>query len=485
MRYRVIAAAAVFTVGLAGASQAAEVSEQGARDLRSTLSHFLSHDLADSGFLTVKPTSNRYEITYDLAKFFDKVSSSDFSIAGLKPLTTFAAPAAKGLWNIDGDNSFDISAHSKVGSGPATDVQYALASLVYSGVFDPAISYLRSLDVTARDFRLSSATGPEKIEASAAGLTYKLSTIDTAKPGTVDMLSSGTMPNFYEKVTGQVAGNTEVKADNLDFSAKATGVPVKELRDLLHFVLEHVKAKKLSKSGSDKFEKLVRDALPLFVSLDETVTASNLSVATDMGKVGLSKLVYSFKMDGLTKASSVGFGMRVENLHLDSSVVPAGYAALIPDTAVVEVGIPDMNFAAAADILLQTDFSTQQGLSSENGRKIEQAVFPNDRLTIDFPKISAISGVYDIDVSGKLVSNLQQTNRYALQMSVLARDYDKTIAFVQNAAKADPELNQFSFVMMMAKGFAKTDPDGRQRWDLTVAEDGTLSVNGQVMTAPK
>ena len=204
-----------------------------------------------------------------------------------------------------------------------------------------------------------------------------------------------------------------------------------------------------------------------------------------MGKVGLSKLTYSFKMDGLTKASSVGFGLRAENLKLDSSVVPAGYAALVPDTAVVEVGIPDMNFAAAADILLQTDFSSEHATSAETGRRIEQAVFPNDRLTIDFPEISAISSVYDVDVSGKLVSDLQQTSRYALQMSVLARDYDKTIAFVQNAAKNDPELNQISFVMMMAKGFAKTDPDGRQRWDLAVAEDGTFSVNGQVMTAPK
>ena len=484
MRHRIIAAA-IFTVGLAGASHGAEVSEQGAKDLRNTLTHFLSHDLADSGFLTVKPTSNRYEITYDLAKFFDKVSSSDFSIAGLKPLTMFAEPAAKGLWNIDGDNSFDVSAHSKMGDGPATDVQYALASLVYSGVFDPAISYLRSLDVTAKDLKLSSASGAEKIEASAAGLTYKLSSVDTAKLGTVDVLTKGAMPGFYEKMTGQTSGSAEVRADNFDFDAKVTGVPVKELRDLLHFVFEHVKAKKLSKSGSNKFEKLVRDALPLFASLDETAVASNLSVVTDAGKVALSKLTYSFKMDGLTKASSVGFGMRAENLKLDSSVVPAGYEALVPDTAVIEVGIPDMNFAAAADILLQTDFSAQQGLSSENGRKIEQAIFPNDKLTIDFPEISAISGVYDVDVSGKLVSDLQQTNRYVLEMTVLARDYDKTIAFVQNAAKTDPELNQISFVMMMAKGFAKTDPDGRQRWDLAVAENGTFTVNGQVMTAPK
>jgi hypothetical protein len=72
-----------------------------------------------------------------------------------------------------------------------------------------------------------------------------------------------------------------------------------------------------------------------------------------------------------------------------------------------------------------------------------------------------------------------------LQASILARDYDKTIAFIQNAAKTDAELNQVSFVMMMAKGFAKTDPDGRQRWDVSATDDGTFIVNGQVIKAPK
>jgi len=485
MRYRTIAAATIFIVGLSGSSYAAEVNEQGAKDLRNTLTRFLSQDIIDSGFLTVKPTSGRYEVTYDLTKFLDRISTSNFVVEGLKPLSMFAEPTAKGLWNIDGDNAFDISAHSKSGEGPATDMRYAMGSLVYSGVFDPAIGYMRSLDVTARDFKLSSATGDERIEAGASGMAYKLSSVDTAKPGTIDILSSGSMPDFHEKISSAAPGSAEIKADNVTFDAKATGVPIRELHALLNFVLDHAKAKKLSKRGSDRFEKLVRDALPLFVSLDETAAANNVSVVTDVGRLALSKLTYSFKMNGLTEASSIGFGLRAEDMKLETSAVPAVYQALVPDAAVVEVGIPDMNFAAAAHILLDTDFSTGEGLSTEKSQKIQQAVFPNDRLTIDFPEISARSSVYDIEVSGKMTSNLLQTKEYGLQMSVLARDYDKTIAYVQNAAKTDPELNQVSFVMMMAKGFAKADPDGRQRWDVSVSEDGTFTVNGQVVTAPK
>jgi hypothetical protein len=36
----------------------------------------------------------------------------------------------------------------------------------------------------------------------------------------------------------------------------------------------------------------------------------------------------------------------------------------------------------------------------------------------------------------------------------------------------------------MAKGFAKTDPDGRQRWEIAADENGTVTVNGQVMKNP-
>jgi hypothetical protein len=38
--------------------------------------------------------------------------------------------------------------------------------------------------------------------------------------------------------------------------------------------------------------------------------------------------------------------------------------------------------------------------------------------------------------------------------------------------------------MMMVKGFAKTDPDGRSRWDISVSRDGSVAVNGQQIKGP-
>jgi hypothetical protein len=71
-----------------------------------------------------------------------------------------------------------------------------------------------------------------------------------------------------------------------------------------------------------------------------------------------------------------------------------------------------------------------------------------------------------------------------MEATILARDLDKTIAGVQELAKTDPDLNQVSFGIMMVKGFAKTDADGRSRWDISISRDGSVAINGQQIKGP-
>ena len=95
MRSKVIVAA-IFSMGFAGISNAADINQQGADNLRDILISPLSRDLAKSDFVTVKPAGDQYEITYDLAKFFDKINSSVLSVTGFKPLSLFAKPVEQG-----------------------------------------------------------------------------------------------------------------------------------------------------------------------------------------------------------------------------------------------------------------------------------------------------------------------------------------------------------------------------------------------------
>ncbi|MDK4738647.1 hypothetical protein PH547_07135 [Rhizobium sp. CNPSo 3464] len=480
MRPKAIAAAAVFSIGLAAVSQAADVNEQGAKELRNILTHSLSRDLARSGFVAVKPAGDQYEITYDLAKFFDKVNSSAFSVTGLKPLSLFAQSLDQGRWHLKGDNSVDISVHS-----PASDLTYSVASSSVEGIFDPAIEMMRSMQVKSSGAKFSSiGSGKDagrKVDATIESASFTHAVTDSTEAGKVDLQSQGMLQHFSEQTAAPGAPSVNLSADSIDVKVTATSLPVKELRELIRFFVQHIKAKQLSESGSKKFEELVRRALPVFGSLNETVTLNNALFATDKGKVGVKSLDYSFKMDGLTKASNINFGVRAEHFTPDADLIPPAYAAFLPETVDVQLGIPNINFDGLVDTVLE---AVAERATPISGEALKRTMFPSGYGTLEFPRISATSGVYDVEVSGALKGSTKHHASYSLQATILARNFDGTVAAIQNAAKTDPQLNSVSFSLLAAKGFAKTDPDGRLRWDVTMDENRTVTVNGQVMKAP-
>ncbi|WFU00527.1 hypothetical protein QA648_10085 [Rhizobium sp. CB3171] len=483
MRFKTVAAAAIFAVGLAGASQAADVNEQGAKDLLGNLTHFLPDDLVKSGFIAVTPTSGHYEITYDLQKFFDKLNVTGFDITGLKPLIALATPLDSGLWNIEGNNAIDVTARSKPGSSPDAEFRYGVASSSFTGVFDPAIHYVRSMDVKGSGITLATKmtdNGVEKNDITIDGINYALSSSSSGEPDKLDLQMIGGLQSFQDKVSSDSATLGEFKIGAIDFKASATKLPLKALNEILRFVSDHKDTKTLSDSESAALKALLRNAMPIADSFEESVSAKDISVTTPLGNGGLQQVGYSFKMAGPANAVNADFGMRAEKLTLASGLVPEDYVAFIPDAAELQMQVPNLNFTALLDVLQQADFSNPEGTPSVD-EKLQQAMFPDGTMTINFPKISAASGLYDIEASGSMRGWLNEKDRVALKMTVLARDLDKTISAVQDAAKTEPDLNQLSFGLMMAKGFAKTDPDGRSRWEVNIAEDESVTINGQVI----
>ena len=480
MRSRVIAAA-VFSIGLAGAPQAAEINEQGARELRNILTQPLSQDLARSDFVTVKPVGDQYEIVYDLAKFFDKINSRAFSVTGFKPLSLFARPLEQGRWHLTGDNSLDVALHS-----PTSDLAYSIASNSFDGIFDPTIEMMRSMGIKSSGVKFSSVgSGPKsgrKLDATIDSLSFAHTVTDSSEAGKVDLQLQGTLQRLSEQFTVRPDGSpVTFSADSVDTNLTATSLPAKDLRALIRFFVQHVKAKQLSESGSEKFEQLVHRALPVFGSLNKTVTLNDVLVVTDKGKVGVKRIDYSFKMDGLTKASNVNLELRAEQVTPDSGFVPAAYSAFLPSTLDVQLGVPNINFEGLIDTGLD---AIAPHAAPVSGEALKRTMFPSGYGTLEFPKISATSGVYDVEISGALKGSTKPHTGYSLQATILARDFDKTVAAIQDAAKAEPRLNKVSFGLLAAKGFAKTDPDGRLRWDIAMDEDRTMTVNGQVMKKP-
>lgn len=69
-------------------------------------------------------------------------------------------------------------------------------------------------------------------------------------------------------------------------------------------------------------------------------------------------------------------------------------------------------------------------------------------------------------------------------MTVTARDFDKTIAYLQANAKQTPELGQTAFFLLMAKGFAQTQEDDQLLWHVETDRTGQIKVNGNAFSIP-
>ncbi|ARM89371.1 hypothetical protein RHEC894_CH03096 [Rhizobium sp. CIAT894] len=483
MRLKLVTATSMLALCLFTTAEGAEINQDGANAVKETLTKLLPADLAKSGLISVNPAGARYEVIYDLAKLLAKADPAKFTIKGLTPFSMFATPLDSGLWNIEGDNKFDVSGHFKGPDQKPTDFTYSIASLVYSGVFDPAISYLRSGTFAAKDIKISSKSETEEVHATIAGMDQKLSSSDSAGGnGRVDFVGTGSMSGFVEQVSGLQMPPVEFRAGSINAEAKVNGLPAKQIREMVFFVLDHLDEDKLSPENSDKLKGFVKEAFPLLTLFSETIGVNDLTVSSEMGKGGAKAFGYNLAIDGPSDAMRFGFGMNAQEINLDTPLMPATYSAFMPTSFDFQLALPNLDFASFGDALMAADFNDPA--PEKTGEEMSKKLFRDGRLTVEFPKISAKSQVYDVDMTGKIEGRVDSQKDYSMEATILARDLDKTIAAIQELAKTDPDLNQVSFGIMMVKGFAKTDADGRSRWDISVSRDGSVAVNGQQIKGP-
>ncbi|NNU49748.1 hypothetical protein G9X68_22005 [Rhizobium sp. WYCCWR 11279] len=484
MRLKLVTATSLLALCLVTTAQGVEINQDGANAVKETLTKLLPEDMAKSGMITVNPAGARYEIIYDLAKLLAKADPATFVINGLTPFSMFATPLDSGLWNIEGDNNLNVSGHFKGPDQKPTDFSYSIASLVYTGVFDPAISYLRSGTFTGKDIKVTSKSETEEVHASIASIDQKLSSTDSAGGnGRIDFAGSGSMSTFVEQVSGLQMPPVEIRADSIDFDAKVNGLPAKQIREIVLFVLDHLEEKELSPENSDKIKGMLKQAFPILASFSETIGVNNLTISSQMGNGGVKAFGYNVAVDGPSDAMRFGFGINAQDISLDSPLMPASYSTFVPTSFALQLAMPNLDFATFGDAFMAVDFSSAEAPET-SGEEMAKKLFRDGRLAVEFPKISAKSDVYDLDMTGKIEGRVDTEKDYSMEATILARDLDKTIAAVQELAKTDPDLNQVSFGIMMVKGFAKTDADGRSRWDISVSRDGSVAVNGQQIKGP-
>lgn len=478
MRRQILMASAAFALACAGPALAQEVSPAQAQNIQQTLTRYLPQEMVDAGLVTVKAATSFYELRFNPAALLDKAKAGAVKVEGLKPMTAYLRPTPEGTYRVEASDSLDIKGTVDAAPGK-NSFSYLVESMKLDGIYDPEILYFTSADWTTKRIAFTSTSQQESVTASFGEMAMRLAA-EKKEPGTIDIASTGVMKAFAQSITGGKNGRVDIGADTLDIDVKMDGARYKVFRDLVSFVLDNMHKDKLDAAGAARVKELLRASLPVFDNLTETIKASNVTVGTDKGTFGADAVTYNIDMNGVAHSTRFGFGFGVENPKPPAGVLPAVFEGAVPERATFKAAVTDLDLAGAFTYLLDhADFTKPEPLTDEQNKEIGRIVLPSGMMRVEFEDVSAVSAIYDVHLKGTMLVHPEEKDRHSADVTITMRQFDKTVAYLQQNAAAVPQFGQAAFGLLMMKGLARDAGDGAQAWDLKVGEDGKVLINGR------
>ncbi|MCJ8148411.1 hypothetical protein [Shinella sedimenti] len=478
IRQTLMASAAVALV-CAGTVHAQEVSVSEAANIQKRLTHYLPKDLVDAGMVTVRAATSFYELRFDPAPLLAKAKSGAVKVEGLKPMTSYLRPMPEGTYRIESNDSLDIKGTLDTPADKATSFSYVIDSMKLDGIYDPEILYFTSADWSASKIAFSSVTPRESISASFG---QSVMSIAAEKKGadTLDISTTGVMQAFAETITSKDSGKVDISADKVDIDVSMDGARYKTLQDLVFLILDNIDKPLLDPPEIVRLKQLLRNSLPVFDNLKETIRASNVTIGTDKGTFGADGLVYNIDMNGVAHSTRVGFGIDIDKPRLPAGVVPAAFESAVPEHATFKMAVANLDLAGAVTYMLDHgDFSKKEPLTEEQSAELGRIVLPGGMMTFELEDVSAVSPIYDVRLTGTMQVHIEDKDRRRADLTLTMRKFDETVAYLQKNATVVPEFGQASFGLLMMKGLARDAGDGAQAWDVMVGEDGKVLINGR------
>ncbi|MCF3640726.1 hypothetical protein LXM94_12190 [Rhizobium sp. TRM95111] len=469
----------VLATGLAaaGAVQAAEVTQSGAGDIERALTRYLPADLVSAGLVTVRAATSFYELRLDLAPLAARTDPRRFSVMGLKPFVYYVRPLDDGLYSVEANDKLDIRATTTIPE--RTSFTYLIDTIKMTGVYDPAIFYFRSADFSLNGAHITSQTDKQSVDARIGTMTMALAAQKSATDA-IDITSRGLIETFNETIVDKQTGRVAIDVDSVDIDVTMDGARYKALQDIVLFVLDRIDRDQLTADEAAALKSMLRAVLPVFDDLKETITANNVTVATDKGVFAARRVGYEIGMNGVAHSTRVSFGLSVDEPRPPAGLVPDAFREALPTTARFRGAMTDLDLAGAVAYLIDNaDFTARQPLTEAQNRELGRIVLPGGAMTFDFETVEAKSAIYDVSMTGRMTVYPEETPRQTADVTIVARAFDKTVAFLQKNASAVPQFGQAAFVLLMVKGFGIDQGDGSLRWDVSVDEAGKVLMNGQ------
>ncbi|WP_102960348.1 hypothetical protein [Mangrovicella endophytica] len=480
------------TPDLSAPEPAVAGTAEGALQLRDALASYLTSTPFEQKLLRIEPDPAGHRITLDPAAALSALAGSPVKFA---PLSFIVSERADGSWNVFTKDPIDVAA-SGVIEGQTQSFSYKQGSQAFKGVYSPALAAF-----------LSASSRSEKTETqshdalSGSIATIRATTVEmTAKAGanggtdinarqTYEGVKQTTTVTIPQEDTGTdpTSFGFEASAGFIDTTLTARDARTAAMRDFYLMVMRYLPQLQadatLPASGPlmAQFKDGLGDLLPLWSTLEGNILARDVGITSLYGGLKFAEARQVVRFTGVDRNASFDLDFALNGIRIDSALVPAWSATLLPD--VIEIGytVSGVDLLTPAEIALrEIDFAKEPPLSEAAQARIS-AAFQPERIRNRLKPSRIVSKDFDVALSGDF--SFTEAKPHA-SIKVDMAGLDKTVATLQSAAAANPDLYQAITMLQFVKGMGRPTDGGRIEWLVDVAADGSVSVNGTTVKGP-
>lgn len=471
-------------------AMAQTIDDQGAAQLTDTLKRYVSQAAFDKGVLKVSVDGDAYKIDVDMKALLALMPEAAKVKAEFSPYALRVKPRADGDWDVSGDMAPNGSVEFVGPEGPQTTA-WTVVDGKFSGVFDPDLAAFSSATGGYSSMTMTGTDPLSKMNASTGAGAFNLTGVQAAGGQGIDFTSSQTMADFMETITftapeAQLPFPIVLKSPKYAIDGKGTGFRSKPMLDLLAFFVANGDKTAISTNQAE-MKSLLLAALPLWENLAGEGGLTDLTVPTPLGEFGASQLGVVFDFDGISQNGDLAYGFKLAGLKVPpqaAQLAPAWSVSLLPTDMEIHLGGSNLNLDGPARKAIEAlDLTKEPPLPEEVTKQIE-ADFKANPPKVIIGRSFIKNADTEISTTGEVSFPTANPEKPDVNLTVEATGYDKMVEVIQNASATDPQAQQVFPVLLAAKGFGKTLPDGKLQWIVNLKPDGSVTVNGGMLKGP-
>lgn len=444
--------------------------------------------------LRVTAASDHYALHLDAAPVLPRTIGGRPATITLSPLDASLTPEGAGIWQVTAAPQQVTLGLHVAASKPQEriDVDYVFEGMEYSGHYSEALRFfsdfetkvaatrVRQLQPLAAGAMLESVTqqGPIRAQGQAVQGPTGLDLSGTTTLGrteTVNTLLSATAgtPSAPKKPS-------RVQIAESRSESRLTGLRWPQLLALLQAAQAlPPEAGPLPAAEKAALLARVRAALPVFDGLSGNAALSGITAETPPGPVTITRLGVEIETTGVLADARLREAITAEGLKLPPGLLPQWAEPLLPQQLRLDLSFAGFDLAAAAEVLLD-DLARPEMLpvGPQTRNRLAAAILPKGAMTVRLEPSHLTGPGYRLEASGQIEALPGGKGLRSASADLRLAGLDKILTALQDAPE---KLRQAGMGLMMARGFAKVEPDGALSWALRQAPDGAMTVNGTML----